>query len=51
MLVAKEYSDDSHESASYIKAIGAENPINQEAGALEKLMQSIYHVSLCNLLF
>ncbi|KAL1827284.1 hypothetical protein ACET3Z_005696 [Daucus carota] len=42
MLVAKDYSDSAHESTTDIKAVG-ENSIHQEAGALENLMQSIYH--------
>lgn len=48
MLVAKDYSNNGHESTTDIKAVGAKNSIQQEAGALENLMQSIYHVSLCN---
>lgn len=47
MLVAKDYSDNAHESTTDIKVVG-ENSIHQEAGAFENLMQSIYHVSLCN---
>lgn len=51
MLVTKDYSDNTHESATDIKDVGAKYSIQQEAGALENLMQSIYHVSLCNPLF
>ncbi|KAL8089219.1 uncharacterized protein LOC141697540 [Apium graveolens] len=43
MLVAKDYSKNAHESTTDIKDVGAINSIQQEAGALENLMQSIYH--------
>lgn len=51
MLVAKDYSNSAQESTTDIKAVGAKNSIQKKAGALENLMQSIYHVSLCYPLF
>lgn len=50
MLLKKDHGDNSHDSATNIKAVETKSSSGQEAGALENLMHSIYHVSQNNLL-
>lgn len=50
MLLKKDLSDNANDTTANMEAVETRSLIGQEAGILEILMHSIYHVSQCNIL-
>lgn len=50
MLLKKDPGDKANDTTENMKAVETGSSVGQEAGTLEILMHSIYHVSQCSIL-